>query len=261
MRYVIGPAAHLISVVVSCFLWCTGLTTFVVCVSGYLVLLALVDGRKLRWLERRLGWMVALAFGQVIITDTSRLVIRGGPGRLYMFNHASYFDVLVFAYAIPEYVRAVGAAYHFRWPLWGHLLRRRHIVSITRTEEIRDDDRPRSKAEKRAEAIAALESIYPDLRAGEAFIISPEGTRSHDGRLLDFKHGPFHTALATKADIIVFVITGADRALRRGSWLIRPGVMRARFEVPLSWSEYQQLNADQLRQRVRQIMQSLLQSM
>lgn len=50
------------------------------------------------------------------------------------------------------------------------------------------------------------------VAAGEAVLVSPEGTRSRDGRLLPFKRGAFDLALASRRPIVCVVVRGAHAA-------------------------------------------------
>ncbi len=151
----------------------------------------------------------------VLVTAGQRFEIRGpfpalerGP-YLYVFNHGSMLDTFALIGAIPEFVAAVGKAEQFDVPLWGTVLRRWGVVPVQR------DD-----LEEAIESLNAAGLVYS---TGQSLLISPEGTRSEDGRLGPFKKGPFHLARQLDAPIVPLLITGAHRAKRRGSWLLRPG--------------------------------------
>ena len=79
----------------------------------------------------------------------------------------------------------------FGWTLagWGH-------YSINRSNV---------ESAKRSLAKAAA-SIH---RYRRCLAVSPEGTRSKTGRLMDFKKGPFHTAIAVDLPIVPVLIMGA----------------------------------------------------
>jgi 1-acyl-sn-glycerol-3-phosphate acyltransferase len=197
----------------SLFLLACGTVVTLHLILFYLVVLTFADERKVRSLERRLAQMVLWAFGQRISVDAfGDLPPRA---RVWIFNHSSFLDAFIIAAVIPDFVRAVGAHYHFKWPLWGWLLRKRRIIPVVRS----DHDR----------ALAAIKAGEQVLSEGDALIVAPEGTRSMDGELLPFKSGAFHAAMNTGADIVVVAIEGAHQAWPRGSWRIVPSTIRIKF--------------------------------
>ncbi|MBP6942867.1 MAG: 1-acyl-sn-glycerol-3-phosphate acyltransferase [Candidatus Buchananbacteria bacterium] len=205
-----------IQIVISGFLWLTGLSSIVVLVPTYLLIVIVFGGRQVRGLERLLARAILFAFGQ-------RLEVWNAPiasehaRRVYLFNHASYLDAFVLAAAILDYIRAVGAAYHFKWPVWGSLLRQRGIIPVHREKHV-------------AAVEAMIQAENEVLGKGDSLIVSPEGTRSDDGQLLPFKKGAFHAIKKTNANVVLMVIKGAHQALPKHSWLLRPGTIQVHFE-------------------------------
>ncbi len=202
--------------VISIALLIRGTTVTLCLIAFYLIVLTFADERKVRPLERRLALMVLWAFGQRL--SVGQLDELSPKARVWIFNHCSFLDAFIVAAVIPDFVRAVGAHYHFRYPLWGMLLRKRGIIPVVR------DDRDKALA-----AIKAAEERV--LREGDALIVAPEGTRSFNGELLPFKNGAFHAALKTGADMVVIVIDGAHLAWPRGNWRIKPMTMNVEFVV------------------------------
>jgi putative phosphoserine phosphatase / 1-acylglycerol-3-phosphate O-acyltransferase len=75
------------------------------------------------------------------------------------------------------------------------------------------------------------------LRRGWCTIIAPEGTRSRDGQLGDFKKGAFHLALRSGAPIVPIVIRGAAPLFDRRGPL--PGTITVDVLAPVDprqWS-------------------------
>jgi 1-acyl-sn-glycerol-3-phosphate acyltransferase len=67
------------------------------------------------------------------------------------------------------------------------------------------------------------------LRSGLHILIFAEGTRSKDGRLANFKSGPFYLAKETGAPIVPMTITGTEKMMRKHSAAVYPGVARIEF--------------------------------
>jgi 1-acyl-sn-glycerol-3-phosphate acyltransferase len=102
------------------------------------------------------------------------------------------------------------------------------------------------------------------LRRKRALCIFPEGERSWDGHLQEFKRGIGILAEAPGVAVVPAWIDGTFRILPRSSWWPRPGKIRIVFGKPLRFDEVNlagkppeveraQLLADQVREKVRQL--------
>ena len=65
------------------------------------------------------------------------------------------------------------------------------------------------------------------LRQGVSMVFFPEGTRSEDGRLKEFKLGAFRLAMDEKVDILPLVLRGTRDMVQKKSGMPRP----ARLEI------------------------------
>jgi 1-acyl-sn-glycerol-3-phosphate acyltransferase len=85
----------------------------------------------------------------------------------------------------------------------------------------------------RGQSLPAIEQAAEALREGNSFLIFPEGTRSRTGELLPFKKGGFIMAVKGQAPIVPVAISGAHRAMRKGSPWVQPVTVRIRFGEPI----------------------------
>jgi 1-acyl-sn-glycerol-3-phosphate acyltransferase len=92
------------------------------------------------------------------------------------------------------------------------------------------------------------------MRSGQSFLIYPEGTRSPDGRLQDFKKGA--VVLAIKAGVLVVPVlcSGAQRVMAKRSMVIHPGEILVEFLDPIDASKYSWEERDTLNLRVHDAM-------
>src|SRR5205814_8386122 len=87
--------------------------------------------------------------------------------------------------------------------------------------------------ENRQRALEAVEQVAKSLRAGNSFLVFPEGTRSPDGRLQRFKKGVFVMAIKAGAPIVPVSVSGSRKIMPKGEFAIHPGVMRITFHDPV----------------------------
>jgi 1-acyl-sn-glycerol-3-phosphate acyltransferase len=82
-------------------------------------------------------------------------------------------------------------------------------------------------------ALRSIEAGAASLRAGNSFLIFPEGTRSRTADLLPFKKGGFIMAIKAQAPIVPIAVQGGRDSMRKGSWIIRPVTVSIRIGAPI----------------------------
>jgi 1-acyl-sn-glycerol-3-phosphate acyltransferase len=155
-----------------------------------------------------------------------RLSVRGrqrgaGEGnRIYIVNHGSYIDIPVLGAAIDDRAVFVYKEELERTPIWGPMLRLSPHIAISRTEG--------------REALETIEQTARRIREGDvSVIIFPEGTRSEDGSIGEFKRGGFLLATRTGVPIVPVAIRGTQRLLPRDDWRVRPGSVEVIIGEPI----------------------------
>jgi len=123
------------------------------------------------------------------------------PNKQYiiMINHTSLYDIPITLAALPGSIRMIAKKELFKVPIWGHAMKRAEYISIDRKD--------------RKQAVKDLALAKEKMKNGIVIWVAPEGTRSHNGKLLPLKKGPFMLALQTGATIIPVGIRGAHNIL------------------------------------------------
>jgi 1-acyl-sn-glycerol-3-phosphate acyltransferase len=110
----------------------------------------------------------------------------------------------------------------------------------------------------REQSLPAIDRAAEALRAGNSFLIFPEGTRSRTGELLPFKKGGFVMAIKAQAPVVPIAIQGARNAMRKGSPIINPVRISVRFGPPIETTGLTVDDRDRIVSRARDAMLELL---
>lgn len=159
---------------------------------------------------------------------------------LFAANHTSSADAPAVVGAIPRRVAVLLKESLFKWPIVGQAFTLAHFIPVRR--------------EAREAAIASVEKAAEAMRSGQSFLIYPEGTRSDDGRLQEFKKGAVVLAIKAGAPIVPVACSGAQKVMAKRSLRIRPGEIFVEFLEPIDASKYSWDERDVLNQRVHDAM-------
>ena len=111
---------------------------------------------------------------------------------------------------------------------------------------------------RKESAMRSIEAGARSLRAGNSFLIFPEGTRSETDEMLPFKKGGFIMAIKAGAPIVPVGIQGGRAAMRRGSRIIRPVTVSIRVGKPIETAHLTLDERDALIAQVRGAITGLL---
>jgi len=104
----------------------------------------------------------------------------------------------------------------------------------------------------REQALDAVERGVLALNAGKSFLVYPEGTRSPDGRLQKLKKGVFVMAVKAGAPIVPISVSGSNKIMPKGKFVIRPGRVRITFHDSIETEGLTTEDRDLIIERVRQ---------
>lgn len=185
------------------------------------------------------GIVVLMRLVGVKVRIVGRERVPGGAC-LFVANHTSSADAPAVVGAIPRRVAILLKASLFKWPIAGQAFTLAGFIPVNRHE--------------RDSAIASVEKATQSLRAGQSFLIYPEGTRSPDGRLQTFKKGAVVMAIKAGVPIVPVACSGAHKVMRKRSLKIYPGEILVEFLEPIDASKYSFDERDALNDRVHDAM-------
>jgi 1-acyl-sn-glycerol-3-phosphate acyltransferase len=147
------------------------------------------------------------------------------PGTcIFAANHTSSADAPAVVGAIPRRIAILLKRSLFEWPIVGQAFHLAHFIPVDRFN--------------RESAIDSLEKATVALRNGQSFLIYPEGTRSPDGRLQEFKKGTAVMAIKSGVPLVPVACSGAHHVMEKRKLKIKPGNILVEFLEPIDPSEY-----------------------
>src|SRR3989442_11782057 len=155
---------------------------------------------------------------------------------LFVANHTSSADAPAVVGAIPRRIAILLKESLFKWPIVGQAFLAARFIPVNRSA--------------RESAISSVERATEALKAGQSFLIYPEGTRSLDGRLQEFKKGAVVMAIKAGVPIVPMACSGAHRVMEKRSLVIHPGEILVEFLPPIDASQYTFEQRDELNEQL-----------
>ena len=196
------------------------------------------DGSELLHVPKpliELGWQV-LTWGQKNVYTrvfdtkvTGKAYLPGAGPFIVAANHASHLDMGLVKHALGDWgsrLRALAAKDYF----FEDRLKRTYFETFTNLV-------PMDRHGSLRESLRLASQVLVD---GDVLLIFPEGTRSPDGVMIDFKASIGYLSLANQVDIVPMYLEGTYDALPKGATLPKKRDIAARIGPTLT---YEQLRA------------------
>lgn len=128
-------------------------------------------------------------------------------GIIYVCNHQSNLDIPVIVSALQMDVGFVAKHEMKSWPFFSIWMKKSKCVFLNR-------ENPREGIKSIKESVSLIKQGYP-------IVIFPEGERSLDSKILNFKKGSFKLATETNGIIVPLTIKGSYNIQKRGEWKMK----------------------------------------
>jgi len=193
---------------------------YVLIVAPPAMLVAILFGAKKHlYVLGHIGVRLGLALAGIRYRVAGREHVPVGRAAVYCANHQSNVDPPILFDAVHPQMHILYKAEIEAIPILARAFRLGGFIPV---------DRRNKEA-----AMRSIEAGAASIRAGNSFLIFPEGTRSRDANLLPFKKGGFIMALKARAPIVPVAVQGGRESMRKGSAIVRPVTVSIRVGEPI----------------------------
>ena len=197
------------------------------------------------------GYYPGVVWGRFVCTVALvRVVVKKNPSldknQSYVFvsNHQGAFDIfLIYGYL----------GHNFKW-LMKQSLKKMPLVGFASSKagHVFVDQTGRKGI------VETMKNTRDTLKDGISTVVFPEGHRSPDGKMAEFKKGAFQTAMSLKLPIVPMTIDGAYKVLPIHSWKMYPTTITLTFHDPIETKDLKSDNLADLVDKVHSIVESVL---
>ncbi len=156
---------------------------------------------------------------------------------IFLSNHQSFLDIPVLFRNIPINLHFMGKSELKKMPFIGWFMKSVGMVLVNRKD--------------RAASMKSLQEAGQMIRNGKSLMIFPEGTRSVDGKLAEFKRGSFFIAKEAEVPIVPVYVRNARLVWPSSSFKFKSGQVEIIIGKPVEPSEFKD-------QSVRVLSQTML---
>ena len=188
-------------------------------------------------------WVLCRTLGVSLFGFRVRFVepLPATGGLLVLSTHQSHLDPLLLGLACDRRLSSLARSSLYRFKPFGAVITALDAVPIDRESS----------------AVSAMKVVIGRLKRGAAVTIFPEGARTHDGQLGEFKSGFALIAKRAAAPIVPVAIVGGFECWPRTRLLPRPGRIRLEFGEILSAEQVSALSEQEIfeicTQRIRDL--------
>ena len=144
---------------------------------------------------------------------------------IFASNHESNFDIPLIFSSINLHLVSIAKKELKKIPIFGWAMKSGQHIFIDRFNKI--------------EALNSLKLAKNSIiKNPRSIIIFPEGTRSFDGKIKQFKKGGLSIAFDLEMDVVPIAVCGTRNVLKRGSIFIKPCPIQLRIGKPVNINQW-----------------------
>lgn len=190
-----------------------------------------------------INYRAALWARRVIWVTGSKVTVWGqenipkDKGVVFIANHQSYLDIPVMIGFIEKPKGFIAKIELLKIPILNMWIRQLGGVFIVRNDP--------------KQSLKAINQGAEQVKKGKSMVIFPEGTRSSDGKLGQFKPGSLKLAIKSGAPIVPVVIKGTINILSKKKFAIKPSNVEIFILPPILQDEVEKKDTNDLTEKIR----------
>lgn len=170
----------------------------------------------------------------------NRLKIKPNSVYVMICNHQSMLDIIVL-YRLFAHFKWVAKKELFKIPIVGWNMTLNRYIAVDRGNK--------------ASHLKMFNECEANLKNGSSIMIFPEGTRSEDAEIHNFKEGAFKIALQAKVSILPIVLDGTSDLLPKHGLVLRNmRTIKVKVLDPIPYESFADLPAKELAEKMRALM-------
>lgn len=155
-------------------------------------------------------FLLKLAGAEVCVENLEKIPAEGSV--VYIANHQSNFDIPLMIAHMPKSKGFIAKVETLKIPVVRSWMRHMQCVFMDRSDM--------------RQQVRAISEGVSHLKSGQSIVIFPEGTRSSDGVLGEFKAGSFKLATKSGSTIVPVAIVNSMGLMKKGEKIIKRGKVR-----------------------------------
>ncbi|KNY30413.1 lysophospholipid acyltransferase family protein [Pseudobacteroides cellulosolvens] len=190
-----------------------------------------------------INYQAGLWARRVIWSTGSKVIISGqenipkDKGVVFIANHQSYLDIPVMIGYIEKPKGFIAKIELLKIPILSMWIKHLGGVFIVRNNP--------------KQSLKAINEGAEKIKKGDSMVIFPEGTRSADGKLGEFKPGSLKLAVKSGAPIVPVVIKGTVNVLPKKKFAVKPSQVEVYVLSPIIQDEAAKIDTNDLTEKIR----------
>lgn len=202
---------------------------------------------NLRGMEKKavdfINYQARLWARRVIWSTGSKVIIHGqenvpkDKGVVFIANHQSYLDIPVMIGYIEKPKGFIAKIELLKIPILSMWIKHLGGVYIVRNNP--------------KQSLKAINEGAEKIKKGDSMVIFPEGTRSADGKLGEFKPGSLKLAIKSGAPIVPVVIKGTVNVMPKKKFAVKPSQIEVYVLPPIIQDKAAKIDTNDLTEKIR----------
>ncbi len=190
-----------------------------------------------------INYQAGLWARRIIWSTGSKVIIHGqeyvpkDKGVVFIANHQSYLDIPVMIGYIEKPKGFIAKIELLKIPILSMWIKYLGGVYIVRNNP--------------KQSLKAINEGAEKIKNGDSMVIFPEGTRSADGKLGEFKPGSLKLAIKSGAPIVPVVIKGTVNVMPKKKFAVKPSQVELYVLPPIIQDEAAKIDTNDLAEKIR----------